>query len=44
MESLRKTRDDALSKADKNDAALTGSLTEIVERMESLTARLNAKA
>ena len=39
---LRKTRDDALTKADKNDAALTGALSTLAERMESLAARLNA--
>ncbi len=44
VESLRKTRDDALLKADKNDSALTGSLSEIVGRIEVLTEKLNAKA
>jgi cell division protein ZapA len=39
---LRKTRDDALTKADKNDAALTGALSNLAERMESLAGRLNA--
>lgn len=39
---LRKTRDDALIKADKNDAALTGALSGLAERMEALTAKLNA--
>lgn len=38
---LRKTRDDALAKADKNDAALTGALANLAERMENLAARLN---
>lgn len=38
---LRKTRDDALAKADKNDAALTGALANLAERMENLSARLN---
>ena len=33
---LRKTRDEALTKADKNDAALTGALAGLAERMESL--------
>lgn len=37
---LRKTRDDALTKADRNDAALTGALSGLAERMESLAARL----
>lgn len=39
---LRKTRDDALIKADKNDATLTGALANLAERMEGLAARLNA--
>jgi len=39
---LRKTRDDALIKADKNDAALTGALSGLAERMEVLAARLSA--
>lgn len=37
---LRKTRDDALTKADKNDQALTGALSGLAERMEALAARL----
>lgn len=41
---LRKTRDDALTKADKNDAALTGALSNLAERMESLALKLNADA
>lgn len=40
---LRKTRDDALAKADKNDAALTGALANLAERMEGLAGRLAAK-
>jgi cell division protein ZapA len=39
---LKKTRDDALNKADKNDAALTGALSILAERMESLATRLSA--
>lgn len=39
---LRKTRDDALVKADKNDAALTGALSGLAERMERLAHTLNA--
>lgn len=39
---LRKTRDDALMKADKNDAALTGALSTLAERMERLAGRINA--
>ena len=37
---LRKTRDDALLKADKNDAALTGALGALAERMETLATKL----
>jgi cell division protein ZapA len=40
---LRKTRDDALTKADKNDAALTGALSGLAVRMEALAERLGAK-
>ena len=39
---LRKTRDDALTKADKNDAALTGALSGLAVRMEALATRLHA--
>jgi cell division protein ZapA len=41
---LRKTRDDALVKADKNDAALTGALGNLAQRMEDLAAKLAVKA
>ena len=37
---LRKTRDDALVKADKNDAALTGALSGLAQRMEALAEKL----
>jgi cell division protein ZapA len=37
---LRKTRDDALAKADKHDSALTGALTGLAQRMESLAEQL----
>jgi cell division protein ZapA len=37
---LRKTRDDALTKADKNDAALTGALSGLAQRMEDLALKL----
>lgn len=43
MATLRKTRDDALVKADKNDATITGALTMLAGRLETLAARLNAK-
>jgi cell division protein ZapA len=41
---LRRTRDDALVKADKNDAALTGALSSLAERMEHLSQKLAVKA
>ena len=40
---LRKTRDDALSKADKNDSALTGALSVLAERMEAVAGKLTAR-
>jgi cell division protein ZapA len=40
---LRKTRDDALVKADKNDAALTGALSGLAQRMEDLAEKLAKK-
>jgi len=40
---LRKTRDDALVKADKNDAALTGALAGLAQRMEMLAEKLAAQ-
>lgn len=43
LESLRKTRDDALIKADKNDAALTGTLSEVAGRLETIAEKLAAK-
>jgi cell division protein ZapA len=41
---LRKTRDDALVKADKNDATLVGALSHLAERMEALAGKLSAKS
>ncbi len=41
---LRKTRDEALVKADKNDAALIGALSGLAERMEGLAGKLSAKS
>ena len=41
---LRKTRDEALLKADKNDAALTGALGGLAQRMEALAEKLAIKA
>jgi cell division protein ZapA len=40
---LRKTRDEALTRADKSDAALTGALSALAERMENLAQRLVAR-
>ena len=40
---LRKTRDDALTKADKNDATLTGALSGLAQRMEALATMLAFK-
>ena len=37
---LRKTRDDALAKADKADAGITGMLTELATRIEGIAAAL----
>ena len=37
---LRKTRDDALAKADRNDAAVTGALSELAGRIEQVARRL----
>ena len=40
VQTLRKTRDDALLKADKNDQALTGALGALAQRMEDLAGSL----
>ncbi len=40
---LRKTRDDALTKADKNDSVLTGALGALAQRMEDLATSLAVK-
>jgi cell division protein ZapA len=40
---LRKTRDEALIKADKNDAALTGALSGLAQRMEDLALKLQVR-
>lgn len=40
MATLRKTRDEALLQADKNDATLTSALSMLASRLESLAARL----
>ena len=43
LETLRKTRDEALSKADKNDAALTSILGEMAARLETVAGKLAVK-
>ena len=40
---LRKTRDEALQKADRNEAAITGALGALAQRMEDMAERLTAK-
>lgn len=40
VETLRKTRDEALLKADKNDAAITGVLSGLANRIEQVATRL----
>jgi cell division protein ZapA len=40
---LRKTRDEALSRADKTDTALVGLLSGLAERLETLSVRLAMK-
>ncbi len=43
VETLRKTRDDALIKADKNDAAVTGVLSGLADRIEAVALKLSEK-
>lgn len=40
---LRKTRDEALQKADRNETAITGALAALAQRMEDMAERLTAK-
>ncbi|MCR4268764.1 cell division protein ZapA [Nitratireductor sp. ZSWI3] len=40
---LRKTRDEALVKADRNDSTVTGVLVELAERIEALSDKLAGK-
>ncbi|PYE88666.1 cell division protein ZapA [Phyllobacterium leguminum] len=42
-ETLRRSRDDALSKADKNDSMLTGALSEMVQRIEAMAVKLGSR-
>jgi cell division protein ZapA len=44
VETLRKTRDEALSKADRNDVALTTVLGEVTDRIERLAIKLQPAA
>lgn len=41
---LRKTRDEALAKSDKNDAALSSALGGLAVRMEALAAKVAVKS
>lgn len=43
LETLRRTRDEALSKADKNDSVLTGALSEMAVRLEQLASKMALK-
>lgn len=43
-ETLRKTRDEALLRADKHDVTVTNVLSQVAERIEGLATRLTAKA
>jgi cell division protein ZapA len=43
IDTLRKTRDEALAKANKNDAALTGALGSLADRMDTLAATLSVR-
>jgi cell division protein ZapA len=43
VQTLRKTRDDALTKADKNDSVLTNALGALAQRMEDLATTLAVK-
>ncbi|MBK0023381.1 cell division protein ZapA [Brucella pseudogrignonensis] len=40
IETLRRSRDEALSSADQNDAALTGVLSDLAERIEQIAKRI----
>lgn len=43
VDTLRRTRDEALTKANQNDSALTGALSTLAERMEALAGKLVVK-
>jgi len=40
METLRRSRDEALTSADKNDAAITGMLSDVAARLEQVASRI----
>jgi len=40
IETLRRSRDEALTSADQNDAALTGVLSDLAERIEHIAKRI----
>ncbi|MBC2886943.1 cell division protein ZapA [Ochrobactrum sp. CM-21-5] len=39
-ETLRRSRDEALSRADKNDEAVTGMLSDVASRLEHVASRI----
>jgi cell division protein ZapA len=43
VDEMRRSRDEALVKADQSDSALTGALSTLAERMEGLASRLVVK-
>ncbi|MBA8840105.1 cell division protein ZapA [Ochrobactrum sp. RH2CCR150] len=44
VETLRRARDEALSRADSNDAALTGMLSDVASRLEQVASRIAPRA
>ncbi|MDH7792742.1 cell division protein ZapA [Ochrobactrum sp. AN78] len=40
IETLRRSRDEALTSADKNDAAITGLLSDVAARLEQVASRI----
>lgn len=42
IEALRKSRDDALAKADQNDSAMTTALGDVADRIEGVAQKLAA--
>ncbi|HWT63337.1 MULTISPECIES: cell division protein ZapA [Brucella] len=40
IETLRRSRDEALTSADKNDAAITGMLSDVAARLEQVASRI----